>query len=174
MPGFLKKTLSFLGFIDEEKEENIPQRYSDNRRISRAINESKYGNKLSKINEIEKNEIMQNTQTSWFRTQRKISKLEEVKVEKKTKVFVIEPDGYEDSQTIGDKFKSDIPVIVNLQSENPEIAKRIIDFCSGLTYALNGSIEKVADKVFLITPYNVEVSSSEKEMLRDKGLYDNY
>ena len=81
---------------------------------------------------------------------------------------------FEDSQIIGDKFKNDIPVIVNLQNESSEVAKRIIDFCSGLTYALDGSIEKVADKVFLITPSNVEVTSEEKELLKDRGLYENY
>ncbi|MCL5772103.1 MAG: cell division protein SepF [Actinobacteria bacterium] len=173
MPGFFKKTLSFLGFIDEDVEENIPQKYNGDRRVSKYLRENK-DIKLHKIEEPEPVNISQHASTSWFRTQRKITKLEEVKMEKKTKVFVIEPEGYEDSQIIGDKFKNDIPVIVNLQNENSDIAKRIIDFCSGLTYALNGSIEKVADKVFLITPYNVEVTSDEKEILKDKGLYDNY
>jgi FtsZ-interacting cell division protein YlmF len=173
MPGFFKKTLSFLGFIDEDMEENIPQKYKEDRRVSKYLRENK-DIKLHKIEEPEPANISQHASASWFRTQRKITKLEEVKMEKKTKVFVIEPEGYEDSQIIGDKFKNDIPVIVNLQNENSDIAKRIIDFCSGLTYALNGSIEKVADKVFLITPYNVEVTSDEKEILKDKGLYDNY
>lgn len=173
MPGFFKKTLSFLGFIDEDTQENIPQKYNRDRRVSRYSSEDK-DIKLRKIQETKPVDISQHTNSGWFRTQRKVTKLEEFKVEKKTKVFVIEPQGYENSQTIGDKFKNDIPVIVNLQNEDSDIAKRIIDFCSGLTYALNGSIEKVADKVFLITPFNVEVTSDEKEILKDKGLYDNY
>ncbi|MHB1377529.1 MAG: cell division protein SepF [Candidatus Humimicrobiaceae bacterium] len=172
MPGFFRKTLTFLGFVDEDIEENIPQKYNEDKRISKYSRD----NKDAKLN-IEEPKIIkisENKNSSWFRNQRRVSKLEEVKMEKKTKVFVIEPNMFEDSQIIGDKFKNDIPVIVNLQNESSEVAKRIIDFCSGLTYALNGSIEKVADKVFLVTPYNVEVTSEEKELLKDKGLYENY
>lgn len=173
MPGFFRKTLTFLGFIDEDIEENVPQKYNGDKRIPKYFRENK-DIKITKIEEPKTAKISENKNSSWFRNQRRVTKLEEAKMEKKTKVFVIEPNMFEDSQIIGDKFKNDIPVIVNLQNESQEVAKRIIDFCSGLTYALNGSIEKVADKVFLITPYNVEVTSEEKELLKDKGLYENY
>ena len=173
MPGFFRKTLTFLGFIDEDIEENIPQNYNGDKRISKYSRDNKDA-KLVKIEEPKIIKINENKNSSWFRNQRRVSKLEEVKMEKKTKVFVIEPNMFEDSQIIGDRFKEDIPVIVNLQNESSEVAKRIIDFCSGLTYALDGSIEKVADKVFLITPSNVEVASEEKELLKDRGLYEKY
>lgn len=173
MPGFFRKTLNFLGFIDEDIEENIPQKYNESKRISKYSRDNKDA-KLVKIEEPKIIKTSENKNSSWFRNPRGVSKLEEVKMEKKTKVFVIEPNMFEDSQTIGDRFKNDIPVIVNLQNESSEVAKRIIDFCSGLTYALDGSIEKVADKVFLITPSNVEVTSEEKELLKDRGLYEKY
>jgi len=173
MPGFFRKTLTFLGFIDEDIEENIPQKYNGDKRISKYTRDNK-DVKSVKIEEPNIVKISENKNSNWFRSTRSVSKLEEAKMEKKTKVFVIEPNQFEDSQIIGDKFKSDIPVIVNLQNESSEVAKRIIDFCSGLTYALNGSIEKVADKVFLITPSNVEVASEEKESLKDRGLYGKY
>jgi len=173
MPGFFKKTLAFLGFIDEDVDENVPRKYYENNRKSKYQRENK-DIKLYKVDERKETDLDKTTNPGWFRSQRKVTKLEEVKMEKKTKVFVIEPNSFEDSQIIGDKFKNDIPVIVNLQNETPEISKRIIDFCSGLTYALNGSIEKVAERVFLITPSNVEVTSDEKEVLREKGLYEDY
>jgi len=171
MPGFFKKTLTFLGFIEENNEENIPQNYQIDKRNIKHQEERAL--KLYKADERQEKNIDKAANPGWFRSQRKITKLEDVKLEKKTKVFVIEPNGYEDSQIIGDKFKNDIPVIVNLQNESSEISRRIIDFCSGLTYALSGSIEKVADKVFLITPSNVEVTSDEKEVLRGRGLYED-
>ncbi|MCE5330453.1 cell division protein SepF [bacterium] len=173
MPGFFRKTLTFLGFIDEDIDENVPQKYYDNKRKPKYSRENR-DIKLYKADEHKEADIDKAANPHWFRNQRKVTKLEEVKMEKKTKVFVIEPNSFEDSQVIGDKFKNDIPVIVNLQNETPEVSKRIIDFCSGLTYALNGSIEKVADRVFLITPSNVEVTSDEKEVLREKGLYEDY
>jgi cell division inhibitor SepF len=87
------------------------------------------------------------------------------------KVHVVAPAKFADAQEIGDRFKNGQPVIVNLQSNDRELARRMIDFCSGVTYALAGSMDKVADQVFLLTPSNVEVSAEEKRRLQERGLY---
>jgi cell division inhibitor SepF len=87
------------------------------------------------------------------------------------KVHVVAPAKFADAQEIGDRFKNGQPVIVNLQSNERELARRMIDFCSGVTYALAGSMDKVADQVFLLTPSNVEVSAEEKRRLQERGLY---
>ena len=63
-------------------------------------------------------------------------------------------------------------MIVNLQGTDAELSKRLIDFSSGLTYALNGSMQRVADKVFLLTPRNVEVSAEERARLIDRGFFN--
>jgi cell division inhibitor SepF len=84
------------------------------------------------------------------------------------------PKNFNDAQLIADKFKSEIPVIINLQSCDTELSKRLIDFSSGLTYALDGGIERVADKVFLLTPKNVEVSAEEKQRLIEKGFFNQF
>jgi cell division inhibitor SepF len=62
-------------------------------------------------------------------------------------------------------------VIVNLQLSDRDLSRRMIDFCSGLTYALGGLMEKVADQVFLLTPSNVEVSQEERRQLEERGLF---
>ena len=87
------------------------------------------------------------------------------------KVHVVAPARFADAQEIGDRFKNGQPVIVNLQSNDRELSRRMIDFCSGITYALSGSMDKVADQVFLLTPSNVEVSAEEKRRLQERGLY---
>ena len=87
------------------------------------------------------------------------------------KVHVVAPTKFSDAQEIGDRFKDGQPTIVNLQSGDRELSRRMIDFCSGVTYALGGSMEKVADQVFLLTPTNVEVSAEEKRRLQERGLY---
>ena len=87
------------------------------------------------------------------------------------KVHVVAPAKFADAQEIGDRFKNGQPVIVNLQANERELARRMIDFCSGVTYALAGSMDKVADQVFLLTPSNVEVSAEEKRRLQERGLY---
>ena len=88
------------------------------------------------------------------------------------KVHLVVPRSFNDAQSIADKFKDSVPVIVNLQSADPELSKRLIDFSSGLTYALNGSMQRVADKVFLLTPRNVEVSAEERARLIDRGFFN--
>jgi cell division inhibitor SepF len=87
------------------------------------------------------------------------------------KVHVVAPEKFADAQEIGDRYKNGQPVIVNLQVADRELARRMIDFCSGVTYALGGSMDKVADQVFLLTPSNVEVSAEEKRRLQERGLY---
>jgi cell division inhibitor SepF len=90
------------------------------------------------------------------------------------RVHLLMPKNFNDAQTIADKFKSDIPVILNLQSSETELAKRLIDFASGLTYALDGGMQRVADKVFLLTPKNVEVSAEERQRLLEKGFFNQF
>lgn len=88
-----------------------------------------------------------------------------------TKPQVVVPQRFSDAQEIGDLVKANHPVIVNLQASERDLARRMIDFCSGLTYALSGSLEKVAEQVFLLTPSNVEVSAEERQRLSERGLF---
>lgn len=90
------------------------------------------------------------------------------------RVHIVEPRSFSDAQQIADKFKANIPVIVNLQLIDADLSKRLIDFISGLTYGLEGGIQKVAEKVFLLTPSNVEVSEAERRRLKEKGLFNQF
>jgi cell division inhibitor SepF len=92
----------------------------------------------------------------------------------RVEVHLVVPKNFNDAQQIADKFKVDIPVIVNLQGSDTELAKRLIDFCSGLTYALDGGMQRIADKIFLLTPRNVEVSAEEKARLLEKGFFNQF
>jgi cell division inhibitor SepF len=89
------------------------------------------------------------------------------------RVHLVVPRSFNDAQQIADKFKDSIPVILNLQSSDQELSKRLIDFTSGLTYALDGGMQRVADKVFLLTPRNVEVSAEERARLLERGGFFN-
>jgi cell division inhibitor SepF len=89
------------------------------------------------------------------------------------RVHLVLPRSFNDAQQIADKFKQSIPVILNLQSADAELSKRLIDFASGLTYALNGGMQRVADKVFLLTPRNVEVSAEQRAQLLERGGFYN-
>ena len=91
--------------------------------------------------------------------------------QRQSKPQVVAPSRFSDAQEIGDMVKANMPVIVNLQASEKDLARRMIDFCSGLTYAVGGSMEKVAESVFLLTPSNVEVSPEERQRLQENGLF---
>jgi len=88
------------------------------------------------------------------------------------RVHFVAPKNFNEVQDVADKFKDDIPVILNLQNTDHDLSKRLIDFSSGLTYALNGGMQRIADKVFLLTPRNVEVSAEERARLLEKGFFN--
>jgi len=87
-------------------------------------------------------------------------------------VHLVMPKSFNDAQEIADQFKNEIPVIINLQQTDTDLSKRLIDFASGLTYALDGGMQRIADKVFLLTPRNVEVSAEERARLIEKGFFN--
>lgn len=158
MSRFFKRTLSFLGLAEEDNPD---------------IDSNDYNQKDIHVQKDDYDEDESSRRNlGSLRTSRKLISLENLKERKKSRVAIAEPHEFEEVQMIGDDFKENIPVIINLQNTNQDLSKRIIDFCSGLTYALGGSIKKVADRVFLITPQNTLVTSNEKEILRERGLYN--
>ena len=88
------------------------------------------------------------------------------------RVHLVVPKSFNDAQDVADKFKDSIPVILNLQGTETDLSKRLIDFASGLTYALDGGMQRIADKVFLLTPRNVEVSAEERARLLERGFFN--
>lgn len=86
-------------------------------------------------------------------------------------VHVVEPRSFTDAEAMGDRFKRGQIVIMSMGDTRPELAKRLLDFASGITFALDGSIQKVTDKVFMLTPRNVQMSDSDKRRLREVGFF---
>lgn len=85
-------------------------------------------------------------------------------------VHVVEPRIYDDAQEFADRLKEGVPVIINLRATEPKHASKILHFASGLVYGLNGRMQKVGDHVYLVTPFNVEVSADEKRRLAEYGF----
>jgi cell division inhibitor SepF len=89
-----------------------------------------------------------------------------------TRVSVLEPSSFNDAQALADRFKRQQPVILNLQNVDGDLSRRMVDFCSGLTYALDGHIQTVASRVFLLTPHNVEVSAEERKRIAERAFFN--
>lgn len=86
-------------------------------------------------------------------------------------VHIVRPESYGDAQQIGDRMRRGLPVIVNLEEAESELARRVVAFASGLVYGLDGNLQKLSRRIYLITPGEMEVSSEDKRRLvEDTGL----
>lgn len=85
-----------------------------------------------------------------------------------------EPRRFNEARELGDRFKEGVAVIMNLQQTEDAIARRLVDFASGLVFARDGKIELVANRVYLLTPADVEVSAEERERLKEGGFYNQF
>ena len=142
MAKLIDKVIGIMGFADEEGEEEV----------------------------FEETEREKNVQEE-VRTSRKNAQVVSIHTQKQMSVVVMEPNNFEEAQNIADQLKNRRPVIVNLENAEKVLAKRIVDFISGTTYALNGNMQKVGNGIFLFVPNNVDISGEMRDDLRDKGLF---
>jgi cell division inhibitor SepF len=171
MASFVRRTMIYLGLADDEYEDY--EHYEEPRASAPARRQSRV------YSQAEPEETTPGTIRTLTREEAAPARLPEdrptivrpIAPDKAPRVHVVAPARFADAQEIGDRLKDDQPVIVNLQVVDRDLARRMIDFCSGLAYALSGSMEKVADQVFLLTPSDVEVSPEERQRLQERGLF---
>lgn len=138
MAKLIDKMIGIMGFADEEIEEDV----------------------------VEKNDREKEVQEE-VRSNRKSAQVVSIHTQKQMRVVVMEPNSFEEAQNIADQLKSHRPVIVNLENTEKILAKRIVDFISGTTYALNGNMQKVGNGIFLFVPNNVDISGEMRDGLKD-------
>jgi cell division inhibitor SepF len=85
-----------------------------------------------------------------------------------------DPRRFNEAREIGERFRQGIPVIMNLQGAEDTVARRLVDFASGLVFGLDGKIEMVASRVYLLTPADTEVSAEERERLVEGGFFNQF
>ncbi|QKW05708.1 cell division protein SepF [Streptomyces sp. NA04227] len=88
------------------------------------------------------------------------------------RIGTVTPDSFRDARGIGELFRAGVPVIMNLTSMEPADAKRVVDFAAGLTFGLHGSIERVANRVFLLTPANTEIVTGQSSGRASDGFFN--
>lgn len=161
MPGVLKKTLSYLGLVEDEED---------------------YAEDLEEVGE--------EPEPAQIRRFQRPQVIREVSVEPPQHESIVrtipsprpasssihksEPKRFNEAREVADRFKEGIPVIMSLQATDDTIARRLVDFASGLVYGLDGKIEMVANRVYLLTPANMEVSAEERERIAGGGFYNQF
>jgi cell division inhibitor SepF len=158
MPGVWKKTLTYLGLVEDEEFEDL-------------------------------NEVATVPETAEVRRFQRPQAVREVALEPEHEGIVrtipssratagsihkSEPRRFNEAREIADRFKDGIPVIMNLQSTEDTIARRLVDFASGLVYGLDGKIEMVANRVYLLTPADVDVSAEDRERIAGGDIYNQF
>ncbi len=173
------KTLVYFGMADDEEEDFVDQEPRSGsarpqEELEQSYRERPNVRRLGPRRRDEFDEIFSDDQPVGAGARSTQIRAVEAPRSQQIEVHLVVPKSFNDAQQIADKFKASVPVILNLQSAEVDLAKRLIDFASGLTYALDGGMQRVADKVFLLTPRNVEVSAEERARLLEKGFFNQY
>ena len=159
MPGVWKKTLTYLGLVEDEDYEELDEvgmepEPAQVRRFQRP----------QAVREVS----LEHDHGGIVRT------IPAPRPAASSAIHKSEPRRFNEAREIADRFKDGIPVIMNLQSTDDTIARRLVDFASGLVYGLDGKIEMVANRVYLLTPANMEVSAEERERIAGGGFYNQF
>jgi len=89
-----------------------------------------------------------------------------------SRITTLQPRTYNEARTIGENFREGVPVIMNLSDMDDSDAKRLVDFAAGLVFAVRGTIERVTNKVFLLSPPNVSVAAEDKQRIAEGGFFN--
>ncbi len=102
---------------------------------------------------------------------RRSNKVVNIRAATQLQVVLVKPERFEDASSIADHLREKRTVVLNLESTNGEIARRLLDFLAGVSYANEGKIKKVAISTYIITPYNVDILGDLIDELENNGLY---
>jgi cell division inhibitor SepF len=148
-----KKTLLYLGLVEEDEMEG---------RLDLVDEAPPQRSAPSTIRKISREELSTVHQPPPQQAPRALGQIHKVS-----------PSAYDDAKEIGDKLKSSVPVIMNLQGVEDDTFKRLTAFASGLAYGLGGDVQRLGPRMYLITPANVEVSAEERQRLK-RGLFNEF
>ena len=189
-PSFMKKTMVYLGLLDDEYDEyddledRAPRGFSSATRVEPRGAEyeqsEEFSGGMTRVRTIPRESAVPSQPRSQptvvaprptpVRPVPVDTSINPTATAASARVHVVAPSKFGDAKEIADSLKDNRPVIVNLQMAERDLQRRMIDFCSGVTYALSGEMEKVADQVFLLTPTDVKVSDEERQRLADRGF----
>ncbi|NBI10832.1 cell division protein SepF [Colidextribacter sp. OB.20] len=132
------------------------ERRERDQRVDRAPRDSGYGSSYS---------------TPAPEDDRRSNKVVNIRAATQLQVVLVKPERFEDASSIADHLREKRTVVLNLESTNGEIARRLLDFLAGVSYAQEGKIKKVAISTYIITPYNVDILGDLIDELENNGLY---
>lgn len=159
---------SIKGFIDWVKGEDIVDDYEEE--MPRQRSEEPV--KSSAASAYERSyERAYESAASEAASSRRSNKVVNIHTTTQLAVVLVKPDRFENAAEIADHLKDKRTVVLNLEQTNKDIARRLVDFLSGVAYANEGKIKKVANSTYIITPYNVDIMGDLIDELESSGMY---
>ena len=168
--GFLRRAMVQLGLVDDDEYDDY-EMYEDSHSVAAGMGRGRAGVEQLEPPSSQVRPLPRDFEGGGVTLQPQRPAVVRPVPVQSTRVNVVAPTTFADAQEIGDRLKTNQPVIVNLQEVDPELSRRLIDFCSGAVFVAGAKMQKVAKQVFLLTPSNVEVSDEEKRRLQERGLY---
>lgn len=159
MPGVWKKTLTYLGLVEDEEYDELDEVAAQSRD--------------AEVRSIQRPQAVREVATE-SDSAGIVRTIPSTRASTASSIHKSDPKRFNEAREIADRFKDGIPVIMNLQSTDDTIARRLVDFASGLVYGLDGKIEMVANRVYLLTPANMEVSAEDRERIAGAGFYNQF
>ncbi len=138
--------------------------------IGFETSENDYEEELIENSEFSNSSVFEEDESETFDGGKR-NKVVKIHTTAQLKLVVMQPESFEDAREIANHLKNKKPVVINLEAVERNAAQRIVDFLSGAVYALDGNIQKVANGIFLIAPYNVGIMGDFKDELRSKGIF---
>jgi cell division inhibitor SepF len=178
--GVLRKTMVYLGLVeqtDEEYDELLDEELEPTGQVRRlsadeAVPVRRYNTDARADSRGDTRVESRGALAVDARTRPVEQTRVEAPVEPSYRITTFVPAKYNDAKEIGENFRQNVPVIMNLTEMDDDSAKRLVDFAAGLTFGLHGSLEKVTNKVFLLSPSNVTVSAEDKARIREGGFFN--
>ena len=156
MAGALRKTMVYLGLAEDQG------RYDD-----------EYYEGYDEHGEVEEQTEHRGAEVTHLQTRQPVAHVvrspEAVGI---SRITTIHPRTYNEAKTIGENFRDGIPVIMNLTEMDESDAKRLVDFAAGLVFGLRGNFERVTNRVFLLSPANVQVTAEDKAKIAEGGFFN--
>ena len=159
MAGVWKKTLQYLGLVEDEELEDLDEGIE----ASASRGEPASVRRLSRTGA-----------SAMDRPEAIVRTMPSSRMPGTASIHRAEPKRFNEARDIGERFRQGVPVIMNLQGTDDAIARRLVDFASGLVFGIDGKIEMVASRVYLLTPANMEVSAEERERLVEGGFFNQF
>nr|WP_302649681.1 cell division protein SepF [uncultured Agathobaculum sp.] len=163
---------SIKGFIDWVKGEDVEDEYEDEMPRQRNEEPSAMGSASSYDRAYDRSyDRSYESAPAEPSSTRRGNKVVNINTTTQLAVVLVKPDRFENAAEIADHLKDKRTVVLNLEQTNKDIARRLVDFLSGVAYANEGKIKKVANSTYIITPYNVDIMGDLIDELESSGMY---